>query len=240
MWRRQEEPKVSPTPQNVVVAPQPGTNSSSLSAQHTPPPQAAAQQPVSSSLQTPVPAAPKTAVSIVCKGIKIHGQVSGNEDLQIDGEVSGTVELPAGRVMIGPEGRMAGNIHAREIIVRGELKGNLRAAERILVGQTGRWEGDSVSPRLAIEEGAAVSGKIEVVGTDEKKTARGNFTKSVSEDPKAVKPTPVSTILTNAAEASRTQTEATPASVGGANGAATTRENEVSVTVGAGEQNRPR
>jgi cytoskeletal protein CcmA (bactofilin family) len=107
----------------------------------------------------------------VCKGISIRGQVTGSEDLQIDGEVSGTVQLAGGRVMIGPEGRVAGNIDAREIIVRGELKGNLRAVERILVGGTGRWQGDGISPRLGIEEGALLKGKFEVSLEEAKKPA---------------------------------------------------------------------
>ena len=167
MWRRQEEPKVSPTPQNVVSAPP-------AAVVPAPTTQANAQSTGQSSAQSSGPAiaqvaATKTATSIVCKGISIRGQISGSEDLQIDGEVSGTVQLPGGRVMIGPEGRVAGNIEAREIIVRGDLKGNLRAGERILVGRTGQWQGDGISPRLAIEDGAVVKGKLEVAAEVEKK-----------------------------------------------------------------------
>jgi cytoskeletal protein CcmA (bactofilin family) len=163
MWRRQEEPKVPPSPQNVVVTP-PAATISNQPVHHVSAPQAA--PPVSYSAP-----APKNAVSVVCKGITIRGEVTGDEDLQIDGEVSGSVKLGAARVMIGPEGRVAGNIQAREIIVRGTLKGNLRASERILMGSTGRWEGDGVSPRLAIEEGATVRGNLEVAEAPEKKTA---------------------------------------------------------------------
>jgi cytoskeletal protein CcmA (bactofilin family) len=167
MWRRQEEPKVSSVPQSVVAP------ASTTSPSATVPPQATqvssqpSAQPVAQVAE--VAAAPKTATSIVCKGISIRGQVTGSEDLQIDGEVNGTVQLAGGRVMIGPEGRVTGNIDAREIIVRGELKGNLRAGERILVGRTGVWQGDGVSPRLGIEEGAVVKGKLEVA--EEKKPA---------------------------------------------------------------------
>jgi cytoskeletal protein CcmA (bactofilin family) len=167
MWRKQEEQKVPPSPQNVVVTPPPPQISSQPSAPSSPvasAPQAA--PPVAYSAP-----APKNAVSIVCKGISIRGEVWGDEDLQIDGELSGTVKLVGARVSIGPEGRVAGNIQAREIIVRGTLKGNLRASERILMGSTGRWEGDGVSPRLAIEEGATVRGNLEVADAPEKKAA---------------------------------------------------------------------
>jgi cytoskeletal protein CcmA (bactofilin family) len=163
MWRRQEEQKVPPSPQNVVVTP-PAATISNQPPSHVSAPQAA--PPV-----THAAPAPKNALSVVCKGITIRGEVTGDEDLQIDGELSGSVKLGGARVMIGPEGRVAGNIQAREIIVRGTLKGNLRASERILMGSTGRWEGDGVSPRLAIEEGATVRGNLEVAETLEKKAA---------------------------------------------------------------------
>jgi len=154
MWRRNEEPKVSPTPQNVVATP------------------AAPVAPVQQYQPVAQPEPPKPAVSIVSKGISIHGQVTGTEDLQINGELRGSVKLAGGRVTVGTDGNVAGDIEAREIIVRGELKGNLRAVDRILVGPTGRWHGDSVSPRLAIEEGAVVSGKLEVAAPAEKKSGK--------------------------------------------------------------------
>jgi cytoskeletal protein CcmA (bactofilin family) len=162
MWRKQEEQKVPPSPQNVVVTPPPAQISIPPVVQQSAP---QAAPPVAYS------APASRSVSIVCKGISIRGEVWGDEDLQIDGELSGTVKLEGARVSIGPEGRVAGNIQAREIIVRGTLKGNLRASERILMGSTGRWEGDGVSPRLAIEEGATVRGNLEVADAPEKKAA---------------------------------------------------------------------
>jgi cytoskeletal protein CcmA (bactofilin family) len=189
MWRKQEEQKVPPSPQNVVVTPPSSQISSQPSTQSTPvssAPQAA--PPVAYSAPAP---APKNAVSIVCKGISIRGEVWGDEDLQIDGELSGTVKLVGARVSIGPEGRVAGNIQAREIIVRGTLKGNLRASERILMGSTGRWEGDGVSPRLAIEEGATVRGNLEVADAPEKKAAAASApTVAKVEKPAAVAAAP--------------------------------------------------
>jgi cytoskeletal protein CcmA (bactofilin family) len=154
MWRRNEEPKASPSPQNAVAAP---------AVPVAPVPQ---HQPIAQ------PEPPKVAVSVISKGISIRGQVSGTEDLQINGELHGQVKLAGGRVTIGTDGNVSGDIEAREIIVRGELKGNLRAADRILVGPTGRWHGDSVSPRLAIEDGAVVRGKLEVSAITEKKQGK--------------------------------------------------------------------
>jgi cytoskeletal protein CcmA (bactofilin family) len=191
MWRKQEEQKVPPSPQNVVATPPPAQISTPPVVQQSAP---QAAPPVAYSAPAP---APKNSVSIVCKGISIRGEVSGDEDLQIDGELSGTVKLVGARVSIGPEGRVAGNIQAREIIVRGTLKGNLRASERILMGSTGRWEGDGVSPRLAIEEGATVRGNLEVADAPEKKAAVPASVAAPSvakvEKPAAVAATPAAT-----------------------------------------------
>jgi cytoskeletal protein CcmA (bactofilin family) len=200
MWRKQEEQKVPPSPQNVVATPPPAQFS-------TPPPAPASAPQVAPPVQHAAPA-PKNALSIVCKGITIRGEVFGDEDLQIDGELSGSVKLAGARVSIGPEGRVAGNITAREIIVRGTLKGNLRASERILMGSTGRWEGDGVSPRLAIEEGATVRGNLEVADSPEKKAAAPTPVTPKVEKPAAV----VSTVSTPAP---------VPAPANGGNGAST-------------------
>jgi cytoskeletal protein CcmA (bactofilin family) len=199
MWNRQDEPKVSPAaPKVVAPSSQPVAPSQSATPQSS---QSFSQQPATNVAPSAVPTAHKAAVSVVCKGISIKGQVTGSEDLQIDGEVQGTVELAGSKVMIGPEGKVTGNIHAKEIVVRGELKGNLRASDRIFVGQTARWEGDSVSPRVAIEEGAVVSGKIEVAQVSEKKAAQSNIAKPasapVAAEPRESKPANVSAPAAN-------------------------------------------
>jgi cytoskeletal protein CcmA (bactofilin family) len=168
-------------------------------------------------------------VSVVCKGISIRGEVTGDEDLQIDGELSGSVKLAGARVMIGNDGRVVGNIQAREIIVRGTLKGNLRASERILMGSTGRWEGDGVSPRLAIEEGATVRGNLEVAETAEKKAAPAKVEKPAAAVPApsvATSPAVTNSPSTNGGNGSNgahtpnaIHAENTANVVGGANGA---------------------
>jgi len=213
MWRKQEEQKVPPSPQNVVATPPPAQFSSQ------PTPQVSAPQ-VAPPVQQAAPA-PKNAVSIVCKGITIRGEVTGDEDLQIDGELSGSVKLVGARVSIGPEGRVAGNITAREIIVRGTLKGNLRASERILMGSTGRWEGDGVSPRLAIEEGATVRGNLEVADSPEKKAAAAPPPTPKVEKPAAAVATPVVAAPANGGNGanapSAAQSQQTANVAGGAN-----------------------
>jgi cytoskeletal protein CcmA (bactofilin family) len=195
MWGKKEAPKVSPSssasnpvhstsypqPANPPV-PQPSENSASA---YVPPAQVAAKEtaPVQkpASVENSRPAI--FTMSVITKGLVISGQISGNEDLQIEGQLRGSVRLPGARVMITPEGSTMGNIEAREVVVRGQLKGDVIASERVLVGQTGNWQGDSISPRLVVEDGAVIKGKIEVSKPTPapKKAAAENGHKDASE-----------------------------------------------------------
>lgn len=178
MWGKKEPPKVSPSPSspvNSTTYPQTGNSAASQSSQATPaihdlPSQVAARDtaPVQKSAPVQKPAAVENVrpaiftMSIVSKGLVINGEISGAEDLQIDGQLRGSIRLPGAKVMITPEGSASGNIEAREVVVRGHLKGDVIASERVLVGQTGHWLGDSISPRLVVEDGAVIKGRIEV------------------------------------------------------------------------------
>jgi cytoskeletal protein CcmA (bactofilin family) len=196
MWKKREEPKPPVSPQYSTPLPHAPAYTPPV---HTPPTfnsplphQPAAAPPVAQKPPAHVPSvAPEpvreavrppqtvlrpqeTAASVITKGIVISGEILGGEDLQIDGEVRGTVLVPDARVVVTTEGKASGSIEAREVVMRGKLKGNLRATDRVLVGQTGFWQGDSISPRLVIEEGAVVRGKFEVAQPGPKKNAGRN------------------------------------------------------------------
>ena len=96
------------------------------------------------------------------KSITIKGDLSGNEDLQIDGNVDGRIDLPNNQLTIGPEGRVKAEVHAKSVVVIGHVTGNLVAAERIQVEATGIVDGDVKAPRLVIQEGAMVNGTVEM------------------------------------------------------------------------------
>jgi cytoskeletal protein CcmA (bactofilin family) len=180
MWGKKEEGKVSPSPANSV----PSSSYQPLAASRIPgsapelprpsaTPTAAVREPAPVATPHPVeisrPAI--SSASVISKGLVIKGQVTGSEDLQIEGEVTGSVHMPGARVMITPEGRTTGNIEAREVVIRGKLKGDVLASERVVVGQTGVWQGDSISPKLVIEGGAVVKGRFEVTKAEQKKPA---------------------------------------------------------------------
>ena len=94
------------------------------------------------------------------KSITIKGDLSGNEDLQIDGTVEGRIDLPNNQLTIGAEGRVKAEVHAKAVIVIGHVTGNLSAADRIQVEATGVVDGDVKAPRLVVEEGAVINGSI--------------------------------------------------------------------------------
>ena len=91
---------------------------------------------------------------VITSSLLIKGEIRGREDLYIDGEVQGTIHLTDGRVTVGPHGKVSADVDAREIVVRGKVKGALRGRERVEVGRTGEVRGDIATLRIAIEEGA--------------------------------------------------------------------------------------
>jgi cytoskeletal protein CcmA (bactofilin family) len=96
------------------------------------------------------------------KSITIKGDLSGNEDLQIEGNVEGRIDLPNNQLTIGSEGRVKAEVHAKAVVVIGHVTGNLSAADRIQIEATGIVDGDVKAPRLVIEEGAMLNGSVEM------------------------------------------------------------------------------
>jgi cytoskeletal protein CcmA (bactofilin family) len=123
------------------------------------------------------------------KSLKLKGEITGSEDLLIDGEVEGTVELRENSLTVGPNGNIRAHVRARSITVLGRLQGNVEAGERIEIRKTGSLEGDLVTPRIVIEDGAVFRGSIDILkeghssGASEKKpstTAPGRQASSPS------------------------------------------------------------
>jgi len=104
------------------------------------------------------------------KSITIKGDLSGNEDLQIEGTVEGRIDLPNNQLTIGAEGRVKAEVHAKSVVVIGHVTGNLSAADRIQVEATGIVDGDVKAPRLVIQEGAMLNGSVEMAGSSAKTT----------------------------------------------------------------------
>jgi cytoskeletal protein CcmA (bactofilin family) len=96
------------------------------------------------------------------KEIVVQGDVYGSEDLTIEGDVEGKIELKDHVLTIGPNGKIKAQVFAKAVIVLGEIRGNVTATEKIDIRDGGSVDGDIVSPRVAIAEGAHFRGSIDM------------------------------------------------------------------------------
>jgi len=96
------------------------------------------------------------------KSIVIKGDLSGNEDLVIEGKVEGKVDLPNNRLTIGAGGQVHAQVHAKNVVVVGRVAGNVSAGERLEIQATGIVEGDVEAPRLVVAEGAVLNGSVKM------------------------------------------------------------------------------
>jgi cytoskeletal protein CcmA (bactofilin family) len=100
------------------------------------------------------------------KSIVINGELSGSEDLTIEGRVDGKIELRNHVLTIGSNGRITAQVAAKSIVVLGHVKGNLSATEKVDIRETGSVEGDIVAPRVAIADGSHFRGSIDMQRTE--------------------------------------------------------------------------
>ena len=96
------------------------------------------------------------------KSVVVKGEISGTEDLYVDGEVRGAIELRDHGLIVGPNGKVEANVTAREIVVHGTLNGNVHASEKIEIRKTGSLLGDLTTARIIIEDGAYFKGSIDI------------------------------------------------------------------------------
>lgn len=126
--------------------------------------------------------------SRISSGIRIKGEISGNDDLYIDGQAEGQFHFPQSKVTVGPNGKVKANIEAREIVVEGIVTGDLKASANVQLGGSSRVQGSLITPRIAIDDGARLRGKVEMT--------RAGDTKQVE----ALAPiSPTATVTTNEA-----------------------------------------
>jgi cytoskeletal protein CcmA (bactofilin family) len=103
-----------------------------------------------------------TGQAIIGRSIKINGDVKGDEDLMIEGDVSGTVQLRNHALTIGKEGKVKADIHARSITVDGTTDGDLFASESIAIRGSANVRGNLLAPRVSLEDGARFKGSVEM------------------------------------------------------------------------------
>jgi cytoskeletal protein CcmA (bactofilin family) len=110
----------------------------------------------------PAPIGREDAMANIGKSISIKGDLTGNEDLVIEGKVEGKVELPNNQLTVGANGVVKAEISAKTVVVIGRVAGNVKGSERIEIQATGIVEGDVAAPRLVVAEGAVVNGSVQM------------------------------------------------------------------------------
>jgi len=120
------------------------------------------QPPSISPSVTPMIPSSANASASISQGIKIKGEVTGSEDLYVDGHVDGKLSLTNnGSLTVGPNGYVKADVVAREVIVRGKIDGKVTGRDKVQLWSTGQVNGEVQTERLAIEEGALLRGKVE-------------------------------------------------------------------------------
>jgi len=108
----------------------------------------------------------ESVAASIGKSVEIRGEVKGSEDLMIDGRVEGTVTLTDSKLTIGPSARVDADVAARDVVILGVLNGNVTASVRLELRKGGNLTGNVRAARLSIEEGAVLSGKVELTQGD--------------------------------------------------------------------------
>ena len=114
-----------------------------------------------------LPEAPRN-IAVIGPGMMIKGEVQSQEDLYIDGEVDGALELKEHCLTVGPNGKTHSTIRAREVVVLGNVQGNVEARDKIAIRKNGRLVGDIKTAGIIIDDGAYFKGSIDIVRTDHK------------------------------------------------------------------------
>jgi len=105
---------------------------------------------------------PTESSTVIGKSVTIRGELSGKEDLYMDGTVEGTISLSGSRLTVGPNARVMADVNAQDVVVYGFVEGNIRASGRIELRESAVVKGDIAAERLSIEENATIKGRVEL------------------------------------------------------------------------------
>ena len=154
MWNRRKEEE-QPTPKPASAPP----TSSELAKEGIP----MSTLPGRSSPSEPHFEASRGGTAVLGKSVIVKGQIFSREDLTIDGEVEGTVELQEHRLTVGPNGKVTATIKAREVVVLGTVHGNVETTDKIEIRKDAKLVGDLKTMRIVIEDGAYFKGNIDIL-----------------------------------------------------------------------------
>ena len=196
MWNKRTEEEMSPKP----VAPRPAV-ATPPPVQQTPPP-AAVSQP-----QVKAPSSGGTLGSTMT----VKGEIYSREELFIDGEIHGSIELQH-RLTVGPNGNVRAKVKAKEVVVHGSIHGDVQSTEKIIIREKGSLVGDITTAGIVIEDGAYFKGSIDIVRADAGRKpsaeAAPAATEKASDQPRRADATPRTSVEKNV-EGAGTEVHAT-------------------------------
>jgi cytoskeletal protein CcmA (bactofilin family) len=114
----------------------------------------------------------RTDVGHIGKSVQIRGELTGSEDLYLDGEIEGSIDLRDHTLIIGPNGKIKAGITARDVVVHGKIEGNMTASGRVELRRSCNVSGDISTQRIVIEDGAFFKGAIDIKEKDTKAEVR--------------------------------------------------------------------
>jgi cytoskeletal protein CcmA (bactofilin family) len=116
------------------------------------------------------------------QSIQIKGELTGNEDLTIDGRVEGKIDLSEHNLIVGENGHIHAEIHAKAVTVKGEVLGNIVADDKVEIMPSGSVEGDLCAPRVALADGSSFKGSVDMSGktSSSSKSARAGASSNTS------------------------------------------------------------
>ena len=179
MWKRDDSVKPTP-PGGPTGSPQPAPTTHNVNS-------APASEPMRSS--DSARGLEKGPVNIG-KSVVIKGELTGSEDLTIEGHVEGKIELRQNVLTIGPNGRIKAQVFAKSVIILGEVTGNVTASEKVDLRDNGAVDGDIAAPRVAIAEGAHFRGSIDMQRTGTKSESKAAAATAASAPAAAATPAP--------------------------------------------------
>jgi len=134
---------------------------------------------------------PKSDAARIGRSVTIKGELTGAEDLFVDGQVEGSIELRSHGLTVGPNGRVHANIVAQDVVIFGKVEGNVRASERVELKRSAVLHGDIFAQRIVIEDGAFLKGGIDIQKAEPKAEVRRKTPVAASAAAPASSPAPV-------------------------------------------------
>jgi cytoskeletal protein CcmA (bactofilin family) len=117
--------------------------------------------------RTPATSAPSAAArprttAVIGPSIQIEGTLRGQEDVFVEGEVTGTIQLQSNTLTVGPQGKIKADVYAHTVFVEGSMDGDLYGSEQVIIRKSAKVRGNITSPRVSLEDGASFKGAIEM------------------------------------------------------------------------------